>query len=169
MKLFEIPIYAFSRTELKKRIKKWKKKYNEKESEMLMNERKQYDYNHIVGFIVINYKDCDITGALYLPHLLSHFMVKGTEGVLEEDAYKRKYIWHSSRKTFIEKMDINGAGFFGDNLQNHEIVQIIDDLLAMIQESVYGYNKKYYIDYEVYNNTKNCIDYTNLFSIDNFE
>ena len=73
MKLFEIPIYAFDKKGLQDRISRWKIDNfgtNPEFADSIKNERKQYEYNHIVGFIEI-YLDNDNIFLDYTYHISS--------------------------------------------------------------------------------------------------
>lgn len=72
MKLFQIPIYAFEKNTLKQRILKWKMNNyptNPAFADSIHYMQKNYEYNHIVGYIELGILSNDIYGHLYLPYI----------------------------------------------------------------------------------------------------
>lgn len=171
MKLFEIPIYAFDKKGLNERIDRWKTRNYKNASEFadsILTERKRYEYNHIVGFVKVEIVKIDIYIDLYLPWFLSRTPITiGGIYIDNSNFYKRRYIWHTSHKIFLEDMGVNGTHFNASNLNNKEIVSEIDGNMLIIRQCVFDYNKSYYIDDEAYRCVKDNIDYTAILEMIN--
>ena len=137
MKLFEIPVYALSRNELKKRVEKYESKfYDNNIRKMIMNNviypKSVWDYNHIVGFIVICYQNQDIFLKWYT------------------DLRAKKYHWNSNRKNFFQNYFIHGYRY---NTEKYSKIEIIKKLREGIDEI--AAERGYYVDLEAFDNMIN--------------
>ncbi len=96
-KIFEIPIYAFKRNVLKQRYEKFELNFRNMLRDLEASEetirrcidiesfpKRIWDYNHIVGFVVIGLEHGDIGFKVYLPW-----------------ERKARYLWKSSKKVFL--------------------------------------------------------------------
>lgn len=156
-KLIEIPIYALDKQTLHLRYEKYiealRKEFlpNIKEDtfqRVLEGEtypKRVWDYNHIVGYIVIGYEFGDILYRIYLP-----------------SPKKERYIWKSSKKTFLYDIHANGTHFRIDKRMNNQDVQceIRDMLNSVIKEHI---PKKYFVDRQAFDNINDNIDYLKIF------
>ena len=115
-KLFEIPIYAFNRNNILEKYrlycKKIKRMYATSPSQTIENcidietyPHRSWEYNHIVGFIMIYYEHNDICFKVYLPFDL------------------KKYHWRSFRKIYVSDIFANGVHFYVDNLTESKEIQ----------------------------------------------
>ena len=152
-KIFEIPIYAFDKDTLEKRVEKSRKKFAEQYS--WLNDKSidqawkrhvfpknNWEYNHIVGVIKIYKKNVDIYIELFL-------------------ADGNRFRWNSSKKVFMKNQLLNGTHFGISNLDNKAIRERVDELLHSILVHNIE-NKNYYVDLDVYDNVKDMIDYLNI-------
>ena len=153
-KIIEIPIYALSKTKLINRVETRIRTIRERLDgaghdtiEQIINaelgDNRYWDYNHIVGYIVVGVTTQDIQILVYLPLSL------------------QKYSWKSSKKHFIEPTSPKGIHeYIGGGLSNIEIQGKISQLLtAVISEDV---PKRYYVDTEVFYNIHKHLDYKAL-------
>lgn len=166
MKIFEIPIYAFSKSVLQDRVKKWRIRNNWTSSKFnfMKKHQKKYEYNHIVGFIEIGIDRSDIYGGLYLPCSKGELGVTINGKILDDSKLKHRYVWHTTRKVFLENQGVNGMHFYlGDLRDNPDVVKNLDRIMNQLKEIVLDYNKSYYIDLEAYNTIKGNIDYLNIY------
>lgn len=131
MKIFEIPIYAFSKSTLQDRVKKWRIRNNWTSPyfNYLKKDQKKYEYNHIVGFIEIGIDRSDIYGDLYLPCSKGELGVSLNGKLLDDSQLKHRYVWHTTRKVFLENYGVNGTHFrLADLSDNSEVVKELDGL-----------------------------------------
>lgn len=157
-KLFEIPIYALTKAELQKR---YKKEENRLRREMffvhdkfsadvaiahLTYPQRVWEYNHIVGYIIIEYDNNSVKFTLRLPY-----------------SSINRYHWNSKKKIFLYDIHTNGTHFFiNKEWNNQDIQQKIESMLeSIITKHV---PEKYYIDKQAYDNLKSNIDYLNVFN-----
>lgn len=155
-KLFEIPIYALSRKELDKRIKKDRTAFITKNNhipediavDVFDNKftlyKRNWDYNHIVGYIQIFKQENNLKLELYL--------------IVEP---KSKYYWKSNRKKFLRKQFTNGCNIYLGQYENN--IQVSKQLDCLLNDLKKNYiPSRYYIDTETYDNTKEYIDYKGI-------
>lgn len=155
-KLFEIPIYALSRKELDKRIKKDRTAFITKNNhipediavDVFDNKftlyKRNWDYNHIVGYIQIFKQGNNLKLELYL--------------IVEPQS---KYYWKSNRKKFLRKQFTNGCNIYlGQYENNIQVSKKLDCLLNDLKKNYIP--SRYYIDTETYDNTKEYIDYKGI-------
>lgn len=161
-KFIEIPIYALDKTTLRVRYEKYietlrrdvfpdiKEETFQRCLEIETYPKRIWEYNHIVGYIVIGYEFGDIQFKVYLP-----------------TPQKQRYIWRSSKKTFLYDIDSNGTHFRVDGTMSSQDIQheIMDMLNSIIKEHV---PKKYYVDRQAFDNINNSIDYLEIINeVDN--
>ena len=161
-KLFEIPIYAFSPLAFSARVKKYKEsfiaEYQEKHVRVSDSRMRQllylvchpfqlWDYNHIVGFIVILSDGVDVFFDLYLQ---AHSYYK-----------KTRYHWRSTQKWLLENQSVTGYHFRLNERDTSEMIRakIRSWLDGMIKELV---PSKYYVDREAFDRIDPMINYSSL-------
>ena len=169
MKLFEIPIYAFDKKGLQDRISRWKIDNfgtNPEFADSIKNERKQYEYNHIVGFIEIYLDNDNIFFRLYLPYIKCRSFTTINGQYMKDSSLKYRYRWCTSRKTFLEDHDVNGTHFNIYRLGNEEIVENLNNMMCIMRDCVYEYNQSYHIDDEAFNAIKNVVDFSKIYELD---
>ena len=162
MKLFEIPVYAFTRDGLDERVLRKKESLKassftgrsvdrahiEKVLEFAVSLFKEWDYNYIVGYIVVIKEQKEIELCLYFPNPEIH-----------------RFRWYSKRKHYLRKTEDNGLHFYIGNIRKGE------ELKKRIEESVYGVandlkaKKGYFVDLETFNNLAPLIDYDILLTM----
>ena len=109
-----------------------------------------WQYNHIVCYVVIGYEFGDISFKLYLP-----------------TPQKQRYMWRTSKKTFLYDVHSNGTHFrVNESMCNEDIQYEIADMLdSIIKEQV---PKKYYVDRQAFDNINSKIDYLKIINeVDN--
>ncbi len=154
MKLFEIPVYALSKKRLSERVEYWDKKLREWSNSTSEEHLRKlvafdtypqclWDYNHIIGVMVVNVNgdDVEIQWYAHVP--------------------KPRYYWHSDRKIFFQNTNKTGYHFRYLGLTNGKIKERLCSL-------VYGFVKelskeRYYADLEVFNNVVHCLDFNKCF------
>lgn len=148
MKLFEIPVYALSKNELEIRVKKREKEFHyypykhidESMSDIAVSDtypKKLYDYNHVVGMIVIYIDKYEVEAKLF-------------------KARYEKYYWKSGRKKFLEDMHINGAH------SRYNINEIKDCIKTVYRIAASCVGKSMFIDDECFTNLVDLIDWTGV-------
>ena len=154
VKLFEIPIYGLSRKTLGARYKKYCDNFYRKypdasvESseiciELEKGSQRCWDYNHIVGYILIYFELNDICFNVYLPKQCD------------------RYRWGSCQKTFIRNIFANSTHFRINDLSNNEAIQkeIADMLDSTISAHV---PNRFFVDRETFDNTYKFINYSEM-------
>ena len=155
-KIFEIPIYALSRKELNKRVKNVKAGFIAKNNYIpeeiaedaynnhLTLYKRNWDYNHIVGYIQVLKQGNDLKLELYL--------------TVEP---QNKYYWISNRKKFLRKQHLNGYRIYlGQYKNNNQVLEQLDSLVIDLQKNYIP--SRFYVDTEAYDNTKEYIDYKGI-------
>ncbi len=154
-KIFEIPIYAISRETLKKRVDKDKTIFIKKHQycpdeklliayDNLLLGKKTWEYNHIIGYLVIAKRDSDIIFLLYKP-------LKPI----------KRYFWKTEKKSILINQVLNGYHFsMRQYKSNREIILEINNLIKGIIKNHLSKNE--ILDMEIYNNLKGSIDFWNL-------
>lgn len=151
-KVFEIPVYALTREQLRHKFVKfvdsWKEKNPYASSENLRRcieietyPQRLWEYNHIVGYIVISTDRYDILFDLYLPTPLIE-----------------RYIWTSKQKRFLYNIQANGTHFhMNDKLSNMEIQKKIQEMLnGVIKRHI---PERFFVDLEAFKTLNRMIDY----------
>ena len=151
-KVFEIPVYALTREQLRHKFVKfvdsWKEKNPYASSENLRRcieietyPQRLWEYNHIVGYIVISTDRYDILFDLYLPTPLIE-----------------RYIWTSKQKRFLYNIQANGTHFhMNDKLSNMEIQKKIQEMLnGVIKRHI---PERFFVDLETFKTLNRMIDY----------
>lgn len=157
MKLFEIPVYALPEEVLEKRV-------NTAFGKFLMNhnytgksdtELKQlfdrtayparlWEYNHIIGYIVISKSGDDMILDWYAPL-----------------PTVQKYYWNSGKKHYIQDTHLNGYHFYTGNMKTG--VQLQQRLLEFITGFEKDLKKRgYFVDLESFSNIDRLLDYEQL-------
>lgn len=156
-KIIEIPIYALDEKTLRLKYDKYVEVLrrevwsNTKEDtfqrclEVEAYPERVWDYNHIVGYIAIGYEFGDVLYKVYLP-----------------TPKKQRYMWKSSKKTFLCDIHTNGTHFRIEKDMNNQKVQseIKDMLNSVIEEHI---PRKYYVDRQAFDNVNDNIDYLKVF------
>lgn len=166
MKLFQIPIYAFDKNTLKQRILKWKMNNyptNPAFADNIHYMQKNYEYNHIVGYIELGILSNDIYGHLYLPYIPIRTSTTINGQYLEPKDFKKRYIWNTKRKIFLERYDVNGSYVYMGKINNSEIIENLLYVFHLMQDVVNDHNKNFYIDDEAFQNTVGFVDYVGLY------
>lgn len=155
MKLFEIPIYRYSKIELKKRYDRYisslMTKFQSITEETANNiieletyPQRLWDYNHIIGYIVVKKEYSDIVIELYLPEPMI-----------------TRYYWHSIKKIFLYNTHLNGHHFYIGDMKNgaqlkKQLHTLLDSLISDIEK------KKYFVDSEAFESIDELLDYDRL-------
>ena len=163
MKLFEIPIYAYSPEKFKEITDRYIENQNREYLENHVKVDKQHmdacaylacfpyrvwDYNHIVGYISISIEKFDIIFDLYL------------QAVWE--GHKSRYIWRSKQKWFLVNQQITGYHFRIKQTDTNEEISIkIKEMLDGLVKDFLP--EKYYIDRESFDTVNSMVDYSKLF------
>ena len=158
MKLFEIPIYALNRETLMKRYSDRKNKLldravraqtTEEDQERIIEintwPQRLWDYNHIVGYIVISIGINDVSFELYVP----------------ADTIERYHWDNKSKKMLLKNNQINGCHFNYRNMKTdkeirNRIHQMLDDITQRMID------KRFYVDREAFDQAEKLIDYSKL-------
>ncbi len=160
MKLFEIPIYALSKDALMKRYEKQKNKIiNKLELERTQNRdmrkinhiidlgtypQRLWEYNHIVGYIIIGFDERDIYFQQYVP-------AKPIE----------RYRWMNRKnKTFLMDNCLTGCHFYYHNCKTDE--ELRNRLHKMLEGVIQNVDKRFYVDMEAFEQADRLIDYSRL-------
>lgn len=157
MKLFEIPVYAVSREELDKRVRKAYEKHKNGHSHFGLSERelkrtfdltafpsRLWEYNHIVGFIVVSKKRADVILEYYAP----------LPGI-------QKYYWNSRIKHFVQNAQINGYHFYTGDINSG--AELRENLKVLLRSYLHELkNRGYWADLEAFNNIDSLLDYDRL-------
>mgnify|MGYP003450848506 FL=1 len=161
-KIIEIPIYALDKSTLRVRYEKYAETLRRDVFPDIKEEtfqrclegetypKRVWEYNHIVGYIVVGYEFGDISFEIFLP-----------------TPQKQRYIWRTSKKTFLYDVHSNGTHFRVNKSMCSEDIQyeIADMLDSIIKEQV---PKKYYVDREAFDNINSKIDYLKIINeVDN--
>ena len=161
-KFIEIPIYALDKSTLRVRYEKYVDTLRREVFPDIIEEtfqrcleietypKRVWEYNHIVGYVVIGYEFGDISFKLYLP-----------------TPQKQRYMWRTSKKTFLYDVHSNGTHFrVNESMCNEDIQYEIADMLdSIIKEQV---PKKYYVDRQAFDNVNSKIDYLKIINeVDN--
>ena len=157
MKLFEIPVYAISKKKLEKRVEQARQKtrnsfigQNASEDhikqcvEQTVFPQCLWDYNHIIGYIVVIKQKNDIVLNWYAP--LPSI---------------QRYRWRTQRKLYLQNTHLNGYHFYLGNLHTGE------QLRTKLNDMIEGYanelkKRKYYADLEVFKNLDSLLNYNQL-------
>ena len=159
-KLFEIPIYALRKEVLLERysIKKAKMIKENDLSHRFRDEprkieqiieietypQRNWDYNHISGFIVISKDDKDIRFDLFVP----------------ANEIKR-YHWDSKEKTFLLDNHLNGYHFRLETMKSEEMLRkTIHEFLDEIIERIVDH--RFFVDREAFDQIDQLLDYSKL-------
>lgn len=161
MKLFEIPVYALKQSTLKERYMAKRQKLIDEFDlvrtqngnaqkidnivEMETYPQRLWNYNHIVGYIVISVNSTDISFDQFVPaHVL------------------KRYYWdNKTSKTFLRSNHLSGYHFCYQNLSTDaEIRSRIHEMLEeIISKTV---NQRFYVDREAFDQADRLMDYSRL-------
>ncbi|MBR2278614.1 MAG: hypothetical protein IJ872_05285 [Eubacterium sp.] len=158
MKLFEIPVYAITKEELIKKVEtehrkiigninpKNDKKFVESALALATFPQSLWEYNHIIGYVVVLLVKNDIVLEWYAP----------------VPSIKR-YYWKSKKKHFVQNTHMNGYHIYVGNIKTGlNLKEQINEYLVKLSGCFI--DRGYYIDLEAYNNLKELIDYDKLLS-----
>ena len=162
MKIYEIPVYAMNPDVFKVKVEEAKEKERNKYIQthdgctdkdirdylyLVFQPFQLYDYNHIVGYIVISIEGDDVDFKVYLQ----------TEGRMK----KSRYVWYTSKKWFLDYHIYANPHFrVPANMDNDTIRGEIHKYLDEIIESIC--TKDYYVDRSAFDNIDSTVDYRNL-------
>ena len=155
IKIFEIPIYAISPSKLKIRVYK----YISKLKKLLANldtdmstrvidiqtfPMRNWDYNHIIGYINIAISKSDI--------LFNVFMPLPTP---------KRYVWTTSKKIHVQNMCTNGTHLYLGLLKDNEEVreEVANMLSHVIDEHI---SARYYVDRAAFDIVNEHLDYMSI-------
>ena len=154
-KVFEIPVYAFGKEQLRDKVAKfsdsWKKKNpqivpetTQRCIEIESYPQRLWEYNHIVGYIVISVEGYDIQFDVYLP-----------------TPHMDRYIWKSKQKHFLYNTHANGTHFYVDEkLSNTQIQQKTQEMLGGV---IKGHiPKRFVVDREAFDRVNGMVDYRSI-------
>ena len=161
MKLFEIPVYALSKEALVHRVEKVRQKVRIDGADSCASEesikraidletfpQRLWEYNHIIGFIVISKKGDDIILDWYSP----------------EPIFQR-YYWRSTKKHFLQNAQLSGYHFYLGNLKTGEqLRKLLKKLITDFEKKLQLNNRYYYADLESFNNIDRFFDYERVLS-----
>ena len=159
MKLFEIPVYAVSKEKLEKEVAKERLKYEEKlTAEGLKQDPEHFkkcsalycypfdlwDYNHIIGYIVVKKEKNDIIVDQYIP-------VQSIQ----------RYAWKSKNKKYLMNALLGGQHFyFGSMTTGTQLQTALHEMLNSIIDKIES--KGYFVDREAYDAIDAILDYDKL-------
>lgn len=160
IKLFDIPVYGLNKQVLKKRIDTITERIKEdcrtrnapEDTQLALIELQTYpmrnwEYNHIVGFIQISIDKQDILFSIYLPY--------------EYEGHTPKYLWWAHKKHFVRESGISGLHFWLGNMKTNEEIckRTVEMLHGIISEHI---PKRYFVDTQAFDAINNHIDYISL-------
>ena len=156
MRMFEIPVYAFTREHLKAKIdakiEELKSLHpsgfkDAQSAELLINSVKfpysVYEHNYIVGYIDISYSNGEIVFSIF------------------KICNKEKVRWNTKKKYFFSDIGSNGLHFCINDMSNKEIEIPLD---AYLDEIAQTYFPRRVIDRSIFNMLNTVLDYKRLFS-----
>ena len=155
MKLFEIPIYAMGKSQLTRKyhqcasqIREELSGHPEKQIQSSIATRLsppcRWEYNHIVGYIVISVMGQDVELHVYLP-----------------TPHKKRYVWLSGRKIFLYDICANGTHFYiSDNMGNGDIQKRTAEMLNEVIKT--HIPKRYFVDKECFETLNGMVDYRTI-------
>lgn len=151
MKLFDIPIYAFSKNELESRINKTyariDNKYGNADDELVktaldkqFRSQRSWDYNHIVGYIRVFFRGSDVKANVFLDN--------------------KRYQWNTNVKTYFRFHPINGLHIrMKKSPENDDIRDAIYCLIEMARNSI---SSGLYVDLELFELLSPYLDFKEL-------
>lgn len=156
-KLFELPIYALSESALKKRSREYSLRFRENLSRYDSSEenidycidrqtfpQRIWDFNHIIGFIVISATSQDVLFDVFLPY-----------------PEKKRYRWLAYKKVFLHNIMANGTHFYVDTkYENDYIYKRTLDMLDFVIEC--HIPPRYYVDRTTFDNTSAYTDFKSI-------
>ena len=154
IKLFEIPIYAISRNKLNKKYQTFRNNFKSKYPylssktferciELETYPQRCWEYNHLIGYILIYYEFNDIYFNVYLPYKI------------------RRYYWRSYRKIYVRDIMANSTHFRIDDITKNKEKQ--KDLIEMLDVVIKDHiPKEFYVDRETFDNTYSFINYSEI-------
>ena len=157
-KLFELPIYAFSKVEFEKKIQELydlemrekevnNQTYEEKlvSTHLALSPYKYYDYNHIIGVLCILYDKSDVYFCEYDAINMTRYRLK------------------SNKKIFLEKMETVGMHFRHKDIDNDLIINKLNNYVKALSKKYKSRNR--YINVECFDNVYKFLDYKKMFKI----
>lgn len=154
-KLYEIPIYAITQTNLREKnlefISKFRKESIEVPSDIIdaaleieTYPQRLWDYNHLCGFIRITYDRTDIFYDIFLPVTKI-----------------QRYSWRGTRKHFVYNILVNGTHFYVDENMSNESIQsqMFEMLNYVINLHV---PKKFFVDRDAFDNTYKYMNFKEI-------
>lgn len=158
--LYEIPIYWLSEESLKKKVEKRIVQIKEKCAFYETSESAQrfiidietypmrnWEYNHIAGYIKIFSDGQDISFNIYLP--------------FDNNGQIPKYYWNTTRKHYVKDTKSNGLHFYIRNMKtNAEICHSINEMLTDIVKEYIP--KRFAVDRQAFDVLNTRVDYIAL-------
>lgn len=153
IKIFEIPIYAFSKDELLNKFENKKRdilneNYNLSQTtknaviELETYPARVWEYNHIIGYLVIYVSQQDIIFEVFKPHKL------------------KRYNWNSKKKLFLLNTHQNGLHFRLAKDQNLDVIQKdVEDMLFNIVDENF---RSRYVDLDMFLRINKYINYLEI-------
>jgi hypothetical protein len=155
IKLFEIPVYAMSREKLSRKCEQVCAKLRSEHvgcSEdhvnaivaLSVHPQRQWDYNHIVGYIKISANCQDIIFDVFLP-----------------TPQRERYLWQSGQKVFLYNISANGTHFYVSERMNNRAIQdrTAEMLCSVIKTHI---PSRYYVDTEAFDHLNKHMDYRSI-------
>lgn len=158
--LYEIPVYWLSKESLKKKVEK---RIVHLKQECVFHETSEsaqrfiidletypmrnWEYNHIAGYIKIYIAGWDISFNIYLP--------------FDNIGRIPKYYWNTTRKHYVKDTGLNGQHFYlGNKKTNAEICHSIDEMLTDIVKEYIP--KRFVVDRQAFDVLNQRVDYMAL-------
>ena len=155
VKIFEIPIYAISPSKLKERVCKYISKLekllahldkdtSDRVIEIQTFPMRNWDYNHIIGYIRIAVSKSDI--------LFNVFMPLPTP---------KRYVWTTSKKMLVQDMCTNGTHLYLGLIKNNE--EIREEVAKMLSHIIDKHiPARYYVDRAAFDIVNENLDYMSI-------
>lgn len=146
--LFEIPIYTMDKEKFENKWRKKEQRYFEMSSCETFEEYKKetrisfcpcniWQYNQIIGYIIISVSKNDVWFGRYLADI-------------------DRIIFDSKQKRFMNNKPMNGMHFYTSGMDNSKIISLTKEMLENVVKQFI--DKKYYVDKTVFNNLIDNVD-----------
>lgn len=158
-KLFEIPIYALNVNKLKKRVHDAKSRLNHKYKDyttdslrrcydLISYPQRLWEYNHVVGYIQINFDKGVILFELFLP-----------------EPCIARYYWKSRKKIFLYNINVPGLDIYiTEKMDNFKIRERLFARLDYVIDCVIGkyIPEGFFVDRQAFDQLNPIVDYVEL-------
>jgi len=148
MKIFEIPVYALTKTKLDEKVSYKRASLHRQFPHLDSDTYRLVDnheilpfieyHNHIIGYVIVYKTKQDIV----LKRIISSKQI-------------HRYVWDSSKKVLLKDTYDNGLHFRYVGLSNTQIIERLDEYIDAIKQM---YPDRYYLDLESYNAVKKHMD-----------